>query len=167
MRSQNSRGSSSATTMTLAIPNNSILIGSFAVHEWWQSMHTGCLKVVGGFSTKKTECRMRNIKYIIMACILLHNLCIDLNDPCQPRWKCEVRDLTLTPKQTVRREDTVASELNRMKISNWLWSSWTVLHIVHSHSFIKKHVILIRKSLVYLCFLLLKSNKNPDNPEFF
>ena len=71
---------------------------------------------------KKTECRMRNVKYIIMACILLHNLCIELSDPCQPRWRFEVGEFSLMPKQTGRIEDTAASELNRLKISNWLWS---------------------------------------------
>ena len=34
---------------------------------------------------KKTECRLFNIGYVIMACITLHNLCIELADPCQPR----------------------------------------------------------------------------------
>ena len=71
---------------------------------------------------KKTECRMRNVKYIITACILLHNLCIELSDPCQPRWRFEVGEFSLMPKQTGRIEDTAASELNRLKISNWLWS---------------------------------------------
>lgn len=34
---------------------------------------------------KKTECRRRNIKSVIMACIALHNLCISRSDPCLPR----------------------------------------------------------------------------------
>ena len=34
---------------------------------------------------KRTECRMSKLKYIIMACILLYNLCICVHDPCKPR----------------------------------------------------------------------------------
>ena len=33
---------------------------------------------------KKTECRLFNLKYIVMASVMLHNLCIDVNDPCLP-----------------------------------------------------------------------------------
>ena len=29
---------------------------------------------------KKTECRLFNLKYIVMARVMLHNLCIDVND---------------------------------------------------------------------------------------
>ena len=39
---------------------------------------------------KKTECRLFNLRYVIMACISLLYLCIELADPCQPRWKLEV-----------------------------------------------------------------------------
>ncbi|XP_046858673.1 protein ALP1-like [Xenia sp. Carnegie-2017] len=35
---------------------------------------------------KKTECHLDNIQILIMTCILLHNICIDRNDPCKPRW---------------------------------------------------------------------------------
>ena len=71
---------------------------------------------------KKTECRMFNLKYIIMAAIMLHNLCISYNDPCEPRWRLEVRELALFRKDVVRREDKDMSDLNRLKISNWLWN---------------------------------------------
>ena len=54
---------------------------------------------------KKTECRLFNLHYVIMACIVLHNLCIELADPCQPRWKLEVQELVLTRKQLHREED--------------------------------------------------------------
>ena len=71
---------------------------------------------------KKTECRMYNLKYIIMASIMLHNLCISRNDPCEPRWRLEVRELSLIHKHTVRKEDKDIPDLNRLKISNWLWN---------------------------------------------
>ena len=70
---------------------------------------------------KKTECRMFNLKYIIMAA-MLHNLCISYNDPCEPRWRLEVPELALFRKDVVRREDKDMSDLNRLKISNWLWN---------------------------------------------
>ena len=70
---------------------------------------------------KKTECRLFYLRYVIMACIALHNLCIELADPCQPRWKLEVQKLALIRKQLHREEDMKESALNRMKISNWLW----------------------------------------------
>ena len=56
-----------------------------------------------------------------MACIALHNLCIELADPCQARWKLEVQELALIEKQVHREVDMKESALNRMKISNWLW----------------------------------------------
>ena len=56
-----------------------------------------------------------------MACIALHNLCIELADSCQPRWKLEVQELALIGKQLHREENMKESALNRMKISNWLW----------------------------------------------
>ena len=56
-----------------------------------------------------------------MACIALHNLCIETSDPCQPRWILEVDDLDLIRKRLRRVEDKRESNLNRLKISNWLW----------------------------------------------
>ena len=56
-----------------------------------------------------------------MACIALHNLCIELAVPYQARWKLEVQKLALIRKQLHREEDMKESALNRMKISNWLW----------------------------------------------
>ena len=70
---------------------------------------------------KKTEVRNFNLKYVVMACIMLHNLCIERNDPCEPRWKLEVKDTELFEKPLKRIEDSNESNLNRTKISNWLW----------------------------------------------
>ena len=33
-----------------------------------------------------------------MACIMLHNLCTEHNDPCEHRWRVEVNDLELFEK---------------------------------------------------------------------
>ena len=71
---------------------------------------------------KKTECRMHNLKYVIMSCIMLHNLCIKHKDPCEPRWRLEVKELSLMDRKTTRGEDKNESDLIRLKISNWLWN---------------------------------------------
>ena len=42
----------------------------------------GMLK--GRFRILYTECRLYNLKYVIMACVMLHNLCISVNDPSPP-----------------------------------------------------------------------------------
>ena len=54
-----------------------------------------------------------------MACIALHNLCIEISDPCQPR--CKLDDLDLIRKRLRRAEDKRESSLNLLKISSWLW----------------------------------------------
>ena len=47
---------------------------------------------------KQTEYRMYNLKYVIMSCIMLHNLCISVNDACEPRWRPNVKELGLIKK---------------------------------------------------------------------
>ena len=71
---------------------------------------------------KKTECRLENIKYIILTCIVLHNLCIHFHDPCKPRWERKIKHLRVRNRIYGRQQDKNASERNRLKISNWLWS---------------------------------------------
>ena len=82
----------------------------------------GMMKGRWRFSHKKTECRISNIRYIILAIIALHNICIDFNDPCKPRWVLKVKRLNVRHKVLGREQNKDASELNRLKISNWLWS---------------------------------------------
>ena len=65
----------------------------------------------------------KKMKYVIMACVMLHNLCLSVNDPCLPRWRVEVQQLGLIAKQITRFEDKNPCELNRLKIANWLWSN--------------------------------------------
>ena len=54
-----------------------------------------------------------------MSCIMLHNLYISVNDPCEPR-RC--LDLGLIKKDFIRTENKGEPDLNRLKISNWLWN---------------------------------------------
>ena len=73
---------------------------------------------------KKTECQLFNRRYTVIVCIALHNLCIEIYDPCQPRSRLEVDDLGLIGKILRREEDKGEPSLNRLKISNWLcWNS--------------------------------------------
>ena len=72
---------------------------------------------------KKTECRLFNLKYIVMASVMLHNLCIDVNDPCLPRWRLHVKNISLIREQVEKREDINLSDANRSKIANWLWNN--------------------------------------------
>ncbi|XP_068757557.1 uncharacterized protein [Montipora capricornis] len=69
---------------------------------------------------KKTEYRLRNIKHVIMACILLHNISIARHDPCKPRWRLDVSRLDLIRR---RGNGHPASDTDnvRMRTTNWLW----------------------------------------------
>ena len=71
---------------------------------------------------KKTECRRKNIKIIIMACIVLHNICIARSDPCNPRWKLEFSKLKRIRQATKRTKDKRFSHEVRNRIAGWLWS---------------------------------------------
>ena len=62
-----------------------------------------------------------NLRHVVMSCVMLHNLCIEYNDPCEPRWRLEVNDLELFEKPLKSNSDINKSNLNRTKISNWLW----------------------------------------------
>ena len=44
----------------------------------------GMLKGRWRFLYEKTQCQLSNLRYVIMACIALHNICIGKSDPCQP-----------------------------------------------------------------------------------
>ena len=52
---------------------------------------------------KKTECRLKNLKYVIMACVMMHNLCISVQDPCLPSWRLQVKQLLLIRKACERK----------------------------------------------------------------
>ena len=65
---------------------------------------------------------MYNLKYVIMSCIMLHNLFISVIDPCEPRWRLEVKELGLIRKDFIRTENKREADLNRLKIAEWLWN---------------------------------------------
>ena len=44
---------------------------------------------------KKTDVKLVNVKYVTLLCILLHNLCIAMKDPCKPRCRLSVQELQL------------------------------------------------------------------------
>ena len=67
----------------------------------------GMLKGRWRFLYKKTEAQPENLRYIIMACIALHNLCIAENDPCKPRWQLEVHKLDLIRGSLIWEESKV------------------------------------------------------------
>ena len=65
--------------------------------------------------------KMYNLKYVIMACVMLHNLCIAMNVPWNPCWKLSVEELVLTNKIMNRSESKSESHKNAGTIKNWLW----------------------------------------------
>ena len=54
---------------------------------------------------KKCECKMHKVKYVVIASVLLHNLCIARQDPCKPRWKLHVDELSLVERNIPRTEN--------------------------------------------------------------
>ena len=70
---------------------------------------------------KQIEVKKHNLRYVIMSCIMLHNLCIHVNDPCNPRWQLEVEHLPFTNKYLNRGEDKEGSFENSRLITEWLW----------------------------------------------
>lgn len=81
----------------------------------------GMLKGRWRFLCKKAETDPKHLRPIIMACIALHNICIAKCDPCKPRWQLEVQELDLIEGSLIREQRPAQSDLNRLKISNWLW----------------------------------------------
>ena len=54
---------------------------------------------------KSTECKLDNLKRLIVSCILLHNICVRLRDPCESRWRLEVQQLELLPRSRPKNEN--------------------------------------------------------------
>ena len=50
-----------------------------------------------------------------MACIMLNNLWIEHNDPCEPRWRLQVNELELFEKPLKLNVDINESNFNRTK----------------------------------------------------
>ena len=70
-----------------------------------------CLKGDGEFYTKKTDVKLVNVKYVTLLCILLHNLCIAMKDPCKPRWRLSVQELQLDDFMFDRRIKLIICQL--------------------------------------------------------
>ena len=64
-----------------------------------------------------------NLKYIAIVNVMLHNLCIDVNDPCLPHCRLHVKNTSLIRGQLEKREDIDLSDANCSKIVNWLWNN--------------------------------------------
>ena len=80
-----------------------------------------CLKGDGEFYTKKTDVKLVNVKYVTLLCILLHNLCIAMKDPCKPRWRLRVQELQLDDFIFDRQENKKESANISKKITEWIW----------------------------------------------
>ena len=70
---------------------------------------------------KKMDAKLHNVKYITLTCIMLHNLCIETDDPCHPRWKLKVKNLELQDKIITRTENKHESMQVSNSIKEWLW----------------------------------------------
>lgn len=83
---------------------------------------------------KKPKCKLHNTKYVTMATVLFHNICIYKNDPGKPHWRLDVEHLELVNHDTLQlesRDSKRQSMWTYRKISEWLWNKhW--LTIVHT-----------------------------------
>lgn len=64
---------------------------------------------------------MYNVKYVVMACVLLDDLCIARQDPCNPRWKLHVDKLILVERNIPRTKNKGQSREIVIKIAEWVW----------------------------------------------
>ena len=96
---------------------NTRLCGARVVTESVYGMFKGRWR----FLCKKTEWRLFKLLYLIMACIALHNICIDRSNSWQTRWRLEIEQLELMEKLLFHAEDKQESNSIRMKINIWLW----------------------------------------------
>ena len=70
---------------------------------------------------KKTDVKLVNVKYVTLLCILLHNLCIAMKDPCKPRRRLRVQELQLDDFIFDRQENKKESANISKKIAEWIW----------------------------------------------
>ena len=81
----------------------------------------GMLKSRWRILYKKAVSKVFNLKYIIKACVMLHNFCIDKHDPCNPSWRLSVEELELNNTVIKRSANKGESNKNARKIAYWLW----------------------------------------------
>ena len=58
----------------------------------WQNAY-GMFKGRWRILNKKTEVKNFKLRYVFMECIMLHNLYIKHNDPCEPSRRLEINDV--------------------------------------------------------------------------
>lgn len=71
---------------------------------------------------KKVDCNKKNIKCVIMYAIALHNICMQMNDPCKRRWRLDVQELNLIGSRHRRVRDKNEVRRMRKKVVDWLCS---------------------------------------------
>ena len=76
---------------------------------------------MANFIQKITDVKLVNVKYVTLLCILLHNLCIAMKDPCKPRRRLSVQELQLDDFIFDRQENKKESANISKKITEWIW----------------------------------------------
>ena len=66
---------------------------------------------------KEIEVKKHNLKYVVMACIMLRNLCINMNDPSEPRWRLEIEELEVGDKTVMCAPNKQKPNENRLVTS--------------------------------------------------
>ena len=51
-----------------------------------------------------------------MASVMLHNLCIDTDDPCLPRWRLHVNNISLIREQVEKSEGIIYLMLTTLRL---------------------------------------------------
>ena len=89
---------------------------------------TFCLEQIYGIMkgrwhlvSKKCKYKMHNVKYVVMVCLLLHNLCIARQDLCSPRLKSHFDELGLVERNIPLTENKGQSREIASKIDEWVW----------------------------------------------
>ena len=75
----------------------------------------GILKSCWRILYKKVELKIFNLKYIIIAWVMLDNFCIAKNTPCNPRWRLKVEELELNNTVIKRRAQTKKNQTRMLK----------------------------------------------------
>ena len=52
----------------------------------------------------KSVCEFYNAKYVIIAAVLLQNICIYKNDPCKTSWRLDLEHLVFVNYRTLQLE---------------------------------------------------------------
>ena len=69
-------------------------------------------------SYKKTEIEMYNLKYVVIACVVLHNLCLAKKDSCNLPWRLIDEEFELKHEIINKSKSKSASNKNAGIIKN-------------------------------------------------